>query len=197
MSANEDLMAGRVRYFAPEMGVVTDVVDEKGLYRIRAEVPGIIAKTAWAWPIGTMGGGSPQRGAMTMPVVGSDVVIFFVGGDVERPLWMAAHWGEPKAGSEMPTEAKAVPPQERHLISTIHESSRVKVWVDEREGKEQLVIQDKLVEEVMVQVNLANGAIVLSSLSALTLKTLGQLRIEALQIQLNEHLVMPGDKPIG
>src|ERR1700712_1760831 len=135
-SSNEDIADGKVRYFAIEHGKVIDNVDPQGLYRVRIKIHGIVEKSQWAWPVGTMGGGSKGRGAWVVPDIGADVVVQFLGGDVERPVYQTAWWGKLKDGTEeLPTEAAGLSPEDTAKVQTIHESSRLKIWVDEREGK--------------------------------------------------------------
>lgn len=196
-SANEDLAAGRVRYYGVEHGLVIDNEDPEGLYRVRAEVPGLIEKTPWMFPIGTQGGGAPQRGAWTVPDVGASVAIFFIGGDVERPVYMCGWWKTPDAGSQMPSEAKAVPLTEVHKVQTVHESKRVRIWVDERDDKEQLSIQDKTNEDVFIQVDLKNGVVKISALAALQLEAVGRVEIKGAEVIIQERLVLPDSKPIA
>lgn len=196
MTANEDLMDGKPRYFAPEHGVVTDNADPLGLYRVKLRVPGIIEETEWALPFGTQGGGSKGRGAWVVPDVGADVVVQFLGGDVERPIYQCGWWGIPDAGTEMPTEAAAVDPADAHKVQTIHESSKLKVWVDERPGKEQLGIQNKDDENTFIQIDLANGTITLQATAALILKSYGLVKIEGIQVYISDRIVTPDSKPI-
>lgn len=195
-SAHEDLMDGKPRYWGAQAGFVVDREDPEGLHRIRVEIPGLIDKTAWALPFGGPGSGSAQRGAWVVPDKGALVVVFFIGGDVERPIYTGGWWGTPDAGSEMPTEAKAVSPAEAFNISTIHETSRFKIWVDERAGKEQLAIQDKTVEDVFLQFDLTSGTITISAAAALILKAQGLVNIEGAQVTVNGRLVLPDSKGI-
>jgi hypothetical protein len=196
MTANEDMMDGKARYFAPEVGVVIDNADPDGLYRVRARIPGIIEKTAWAYPVGTQGGGSKGRGAWTVPDVGADVVIMFIGGDVEHPVYMTAWWGIRPEGTEMPTETAAVDVTEAYKVQTIHESSRVKIWVDERPGKEQIAIQDKTIEENFIQIDLSSGIVQISALGGLLLNSVGVINIDGLQVNINGRQVLPDSKGI-
>jgi uncharacterized protein involved in type VI secretion and phage assembly len=196
-TANEAIQSGRPYYGAPEHGKVIDNADPDGLHRVKIRIPGIMDETQWAFPMGTQGGGSKGRGGWTVPDVGADVLVMFIGGDYERPVYTTGWWGIPAAGTEMPTEAAAVPKTDAHKIQTIHESSRLKVWVDERNGKEQLGIQDKSDEDTYMQIDMSQGSITISATSGVIIKCLGLVEIDAAQINIGGRLVLPDSKPIG
>lgn len=202
-SAAEDIQDGQPRYYAPEHGKVVDNVDPEGLSRVRIRVPGIVELTDWANPMGTMGGGAAQRGAWRVPDIGSDVVVFFLGGDVERPVYTGGWWGTPPAAEgkrEVPTEVEAVPLEEAHLVSSIYEGKRLKVWVDERDGKQQLGIQDKQdagADGTFIQVDMESGSITIQAGGAgLILKSIGMVQIVGAQVTINDRLVDMTDSPV-
>jgi hypothetical protein len=205
-SAEEDRQQGRHAYYAPEHGKVIDNVDPEGLHRIRASVAGIVEKTAWAYPIGTDGGGSAQRGRNRVPEIGADVIIQFLGGDLERPVYQAAWWGTLADGTdERPTEVAAVPNAEAHQIASIYEGRRLKVWVDERDGKQQLGIQDKGPPGVseaaqamlpFIQIDIETGTITLFSSAGTNIRSIGRISIEAAEVYIMGRLVLPDSKPI-
>lgn len=90
------------RCLVPWNGVVTDIEDPDGLHRVKVTIPGFIEKSGWVFPL-TSGGGAPGRGGHIVPAVDSDVVVQFLGGDVNQPRYIAAHWGIRKdTGKEMP-----------------------------------------------------------------------------------------------
>lgn len=196
-SANEDLQDGKVRYFAPEKGTVVDNADPEGLYRCRIEVPGIIEKTDWAYPIGTNGGGSKGRGSWVVPEIGALVVVMFIGGDVEHPVYMGGWWKLPDEGPELPTEAQAVGPEDAYKIQTIMETKKLKVWVDEREGKEQFGIQDKDDDTTFLQFNFVNGVVTISGSTGVIIQSDGVVKITGSQVIILDKPVVPNGAPIG
>lgn len=195
-TANANIQAGIAYFGAPEHAVVTDNADPLGLHRVRVRIPGMAEDSPWAFPVGTQGGGSPQRGAWTSPKVGADVVVMFLGGDFDRPVYWCAWWGIPEAGTEVPTEVAAVPNAEAHLIQTIHESDRVKVWVDERAGKEQIAIADKGDPDTYLQIDMTQGSITISATASVIIKCLGLVRIEGAQVTIQDRVVNPDVKAI-
>lgn len=204
-SAHEDLAKGKPRYWGVETGIVVDNVDPKGLYRIRASIEGICEKTAWAFPVGVGGGTTPdatgqptpRSGQMVVPPIGAQVAIQFLGGDIERPIYQLGWPKLPDTGSEMPTEAAAVSPEDVPLIQTIHESGRIKIWVDERPGKEQVGIQDKLDgTTTSIQIDLVNGAVRINGTAAVTVNAVGRVDITGAEVYVAGRLVVPNGKPI-
>ena len=89
------------------VGYVTDRRDPERLGRVRVCVPGLIEPySAWAWPLGTSGGGSKDHGFFAVPEEGAEVALFFNQGDVDAPYFLSAHWGRPE-GSERSTRRSA------------------------------------------------------------------------------------------
>jgi hypothetical protein len=199
-SGTEAVADGKHYYGAPEKGFVTDNNDPEGLYRVRVNVPGLIEKTDWIYPIGGPGGGSKGRGGWTVPAVGALVVVMFIGGDIEHPVYMCGWWGTDDGkggGPEMPTEAQAVDPADAWQVQTIWEGNNVKVWVDETPGKEQLGIQDKNDDTTFFQMNFTNGVITISGSTGVVIKSDGFVEITGSQVKILDKIVLPNGKAIG
>lgn len=170
-------------------GKVVDNEDPRGLHRIRASIPGLIEKTAWAFPR-TMGGGSPQRGGHVVPAVDGDVIIDFLGGDVESPVYTGGWWGEPTDGSEMPTLAKDNKAN-AHKIQVL-QIGQYQITVDERggEGKGKLTIEDTINGDG-IHMDGEKGAMEIRASSVLILKADGLVDIVGGQVQLNGRIIRP------
>lgn len=181
-------------FFAPQHGTVVDNADPDGLHRVRIRVPGLIEKTWWAFPL-TAGGGSAQRGGHIAPAIGADVVVWFINGDPEFPVYSCAWWGIPAAGSEMPDTAKEVGAQ-AHLVQSMQLfGGRLRFTVDERNDRLILAIEDSVTGD-NVTWDMKNAAIRLKVTAALLIKVVGMLNVEALQINLNGRKVLPDSKGI-
>jgi len=104
---DDDLSRHDTRLFGMYVGHVTDRKDPDKLGRVRVCVPGLLEPhSAWAWPLGTVGGGSKNRGFFAVPEEGAEVALFFNQGDVDKPYFISAHWGKPNGESEVPEEAQ-------------------------------------------------------------------------------------------
>ena len=104
---DDDLETDDLRLHGVFMGVVTDRRDPEGLGRVRVTVPGLLEPhSAWARPLGTVGGGSKDQGIFAVPEVGAEVAVFFEQGQIDAPLYLCAHCGKPDAGNEVPEEAR-------------------------------------------------------------------------------------------
>ncbi|NUP12876.1 MAG: hypothetical protein HOW73_43105 [Polyangiaceae bacterium] len=180
-------MDPRMVFFAPQNGVVIDNVDPEGLYRVRVRIPGLIQRSSWAWPRATMGGGSAQRGGVIVPAIGSDVVVTFLGGDPNRPLWEGAWWGKPPAGSEMPTPLRDLPPAEVPRVQCMQVGTVV-ITFDEREGQRKFSVED-LTSGDSVVLDLEKQGISINATSALILKAVGAVSIDGAAVTINGRVV--------
>lgn len=179
----------------PQNGVVVDNVDPLGLYRVRVMVPGLIEPaSAWAFPFGTSGGGSAKRGGWIVPAVGADVVVMFLGGDPERPIYSPAWWGKPDAGEEMSTGVADVPANERHEVQTL-ELGRLLVTVDERKDKRSIRFEDKETGDGIAW-DLEEAKVMIAATSGLLFKCDGAIDIDGLQVTINGRLVATSGKAI-
>lgn len=197
-STNEAIQNGEHHYAACEKGFVIDNADPEGLYRVKLQIPGIIEETDWAWPFGGPGGGSKGRGGWVVPDVGALVLVMFVGGDVEHPVYTGGWWGTDDGkggGPEMPTEAQAVPIAGVYQVQTIFEGKNLKIWVDERDGKEQLGIQDKNDDTTFLQINFTNGVITFSGSTGIIIKSDGIVQIEGSQVTVAGKQALPNGVP--
>lgn len=185
------------REWGPFAGTVVDRQDPRGLHRVRIHVPGFLERSAWAAPF-TMGGGAPQRGGHVVPSVGADVVVWFLGGDPERPVYAAANWGLPPAGSEMPVDARDT--DQAELVQTMQLGSLV-ITVDERErdaeaGTGQLFkIEDQVTGDLLLYDVQEQGWLLRGS-SSVEIEAVGVLRLTGTQIFLNGRLLLNVGGPI-
>jgi hypothetical protein len=109
----------------PYEGIVTDVNDPDGVGRVRATVPGV-GPTAWCRPI-SAGGGAARRGAWMIPPVGATVLVWFVQGSPERPVYLGGYWGsavpgaadDGSTGTEAPERVRDIPPAERPSVAVV------------------------------------------------------------------------------
>ena len=172
------------------VGEVVDREDPEGLGRVRVRIPGLIEPaSAWAWPLGTLGGGSDRRGFFSVPEKGAEVGVLFHQGDVDAPYYLCGHWGKPDAGTEVPESVRELPKEEAPQVRAF-ETARFLLVFDDREGKEALVIRDKVSGD-QIELDGKGMGITVKATSALMLKADGMVSIEAAVIQLNGRVVTP------
>lgn len=91
---DDDIGAHDTRLLGMYVGYVTKRDDEEQLGRVRVCIPGVLEpESAWAWPLGTSGGGSKDRGFFAVPEEGAEVAVFFNQGNIDAPYYLTAHWG--------------------------------------------------------------------------------------------------------
>lgn len=195
-------------YFAPWPGVVVDNADPSGLHRVKVRIDGLIEpSTDWAFPLTGAGGGSTKRGAHAAPAIGATVVVQFLGGDPERPVYQPAWWGTPPAGSEMPTDAAAAGAA-AHQVQVL-ELEGISITVDERDGKRILAIYDRELREkaaadpdlasagvgdAVIEYDIEGKGLTLSALSAIVIKSKGLVTIDGLEVHINGKVALDNGK---
>jgi uncharacterized protein involved in type VI secretion and phage assembly len=183
------------RYTALYIGQVADRTDPERLGRVRVRIPGLVEPaSAWAFPLGTMGGGSAGRGFFAVPEVGAEVGVLFHQGDPDHPYYLSGHWGRPDGTSEVPAPARDLAAAETPQVR-VFESRRFLLVFDDRGGREALLIKDKTSGDQIELDGHAMG-ITVKATSALLLQADGLISIESPTVQINGRLVLPSAKPI-
>jgi uncharacterized protein involved in type VI secretion and phage assembly len=181
---DDDLERGDTRLRGLFMGYVTSRNDPERLGRVRVRVPGLIEpESAWAWPLGTVGGGAKDTGAFWVPEVGAEVGVFFNGGNVDDPRYLAAHWGVRDGGSEVPEEAQRSTPDAR-----VFATQTFRIELDETPGARKLRLRNRRTGDSLVFDAEAN-TVTLEATTALTLRAVGGITIDAPQITIAGRVV--------
>ncbi len=177
--------------FGLYIGSVVDRDDPEQLGRVRVRVPGILEPaSAWAWPLGTAGGGSKDRGLFAVPEVGAEVGVLFNQGDVDQPYYLAGHWGKPGGDSEVPKEAQRVKPTNRVLAT---ETFRIEL--DEADGTRGLRITNLKTQDVL-ELDAETNAVRIKGTTALVLEATGLVDIRGAIVQINGRRVLSSKKAI-
>ncbi|MDJ0766809.1 MAG: phage baseplate assembly protein V [Myxococcota bacterium] len=168
------------------VGYVTDRDDPEELGRVRVCIPGLLEpNSTWAWPLGTCGGGSKDRGFFAVPEVGAEVAVFFNQGDIQAPFYLSAHYGKPDGISEVPAEAKKSPPDNR-VIAT--ETFRIEM--DETVGARKLKLTVLKTGDYL-ELNAEDHSITLQGTTAITIKAVGAISIDAPYISIAGRVIRP------
>lgn len=179
--------------------------DPSGLGRVQFTIPGFIEpRSAWALPMGTMGGGSYQRGAFFIPEEGADVLVAFIDGDDSRPVYWSGHWGiadrsvigGTENDTEVPTRVAEIDTDERAKVKAI-ETEKFTIYIDDRagsiddreSGKERLLIEYKDDPEVRIELDGINKAIGISASSGVEITSSGLVSISGSQVQIQGRVV--------
>ena len=191
MSFDDDIETHDTRLLGMYLGYVTKRDDPEQLGRVRVCIPGVLEpESAWAWPLGTSGGGSKNRGLFAVPEEGAEVAVFFHQGNVDAPHYLSAHWGKPGGESELPEEAVRERPDNR-VLST--ETFRIEL--DETDKQRKLRLTNKKTGDHLV-FDAEENSVTLEATTALTLRAVGAITIDAMQVTIAGRVVRPIADPI-
>jgi uncharacterized protein involved in type VI secretion and phage assembly len=176
------------RMLGMNLGYVTHRDDPEGLGRVRVCIPGLIEPHSdWAWPLGTSGGGSKNRGFFAVPELGAEVAVWFRG-SFEQLHYLSAHWGRVNGEAEVPPEAKA--PTNR-VLST----ETFAVELDETPGQRKLQLTNRRNGDHIV-INAEDNTISVIATTALILRATGAIELDAPQVTIRGRIVRPVAAPI-
>lgn len=188
---DDDVELHDTRLLGLYVGYVTRRDDPERLGRVRVCVPGVLEpESAWAFPLGTSGGGSKDCGLFAVPEEGAEVGVFFNQGNVDAPYYLAGHWGKPGGESELPEEAQRELPTNR-VLST----KTFRVELDEGEGSRKLKLTNKKTGDHLV-FDAEENSVTLEATTAITLRAVGAISLEAAQISIGGRPVRPIADPI-
>lgn len=132
-----------IRHTGLYIGVVVKRDDDEKLGRVKFRIPGLIEPISeWAFPLGTVGGGSDARGFYAVPEEGAEVGVLFHQGDVDHPYYLCGHWGKPGGNSEAPTPIRNLSKSDAPQVR-VFETARYLISFDDRKDNELLTIKDK------------------------------------------------------
>lgn len=188
---DDDIGTHDTRLSGMYVGYVTHRKDPEGLGRVRVCIPGVLEPhSTWAWPLGTSGGGFKDRGFFAVPEEGAEVAVFFNQGDVDEPYYLSAHWGKPDGESEVPEEAQVDPPDNR-VIAT----PTFRIELDESDKAKKLKLTNRKTGDFLL-FDAEENSITLQGTTAITIKAVGAISLEATQITIGGRAVRPVPDPI-
>ncbi len=183
---DDDIGAQDTKLLGMYVGHVTDRRDPEQLGRVRVCIPGLIEPHGpWAWPLGTSGGGFKDTGFFAVPEVGAEVAIFFNQGDLDAPYYLSAHWGKPDGESEVPEEAQLDPPDNR-VIAT----PTFRVELNESKDAKKLKLTNRKTGDYLL-FDAEDNSITLQGTTAITIKAVGAISLEATNITIGGRVVRP------
>jgi uncharacterized protein involved in type VI secretion and phage assembly len=125
-----------------------------------------------------------------VPEQGAEVALFFNRGDVDSPYYLSAHWGRPGGVSEVPAEAQKSPPDNRVLATPTF-----RIELDESQGARKLRLTNRKTGDHLV-LDAEENTVTLQATTAVTIKAVGAVSIEAALVTIAGRLVRPVDAPI-
>jgi hypothetical protein len=190
MSNFDDDDDGETKVLGLEVGYVTNRDDPEGLGRVRLCIPGLIEpESAWAFPLGTGGGGSKRRGFFAVPEVGAEVGVFFKRGDISAPYYLSAHWGKPDGVSEVPDEAQGK--VNNRVIST----ETFALELDETAGSRKARLSCRKTGDYF-EINAEDNTMTVSVTTALKIQAVGAVVVDSMALTLNGRTVRTIPDPI-
>jgi hypothetical protein len=176
----------------PYEGQVIARNDPDGLGRVRVTIPGELDESGWVFPIGFPGAGAKQHGAVVAPPLGAEVLVFFVGGDVDQPRYIAGHYGD----DEVPIGTVVEAPGGGDNL--VWEDDKVRIEIDSRPASCAVRIKDRASDGlgVFVDVDLAARAVGISGALSVRVVSSGTVEIQGGSVTIQGRLVAPSGPPI-
>jgi hypothetical protein len=180
----------------PYEGTITSRDDPYGLGRVRATIPGEVDETEWLWPIGQLKAGAKGRGALTVPPLGADIVIFYIGGQRENGRYLAGNFGrdELPAGTSVASDAEA---RTGEGDNTVWNDGRVKVEVDSRAASAGVRISDAVTGlGIDIDFNATTRTATITGQLGVVVSSSGTISISGSTVLINGRPVSPVGPPI-
>lgn len=181
------------RWFGVHTAVVVDIRDPDNQGRVKVRFPwaadtGSDSCEAWARLATLMAG--PDRGTWFVPDPDDEVLVAFEGGDPRRPFVLGALWN----GSDAPPAA--MDGDGRNEAKSIVSRNGVKVTLDDKDGKESLVLETPGGQKMTlrdgpgsIEIVDSNGNSMKMEASGITIETSGKLSISASQVGVSAGMV--------
>jgi uncharacterized protein involved in type VI secretion and phage assembly len=125
-------------YLGTYHGIVTDNADPQKIGRVRVQVPGLIEPASeWALPRGSGSSGAKALGGYDVPPKGASVIVSFLSGHIDVPIYEGAWHGLTEQHSVVPAD-----PKDADKVK-VFESARFLIVLNGAGGAEELLIKDK------------------------------------------------------
>jgi hypothetical protein len=182
--------------YQPLEGTVISRNDPRGLKRVLVEVPGFWDQGNWCFVFGGRWGTTKDKGDTSIPPIGADVLVFFAGGNSEKPYCTPVHFGIDEAPSEatVATDTEAAAGEGDNKV---WQDERIRVEVDARAGSYSIRISD-LANGVdnIVDIDPHSGQLGVYAPLGILLKSDAHVRIESPLVTINGRVVKKKGRPI-
>ena len=108
----------------------------------------------------------------------------------DEPYYLSAHWGKPDGESEVPEEAQKDPPDNRVLATPTF-----RIELDESEGARKLKLTNRKTGDHLL-FDAEENTVTLEGTTAITIKAVGAISLEATSVTIAGRVVRPIADPI-
>jgi uncharacterized protein involved in type VI secretion and phage assembly len=136
---------GQARYLGTYDGLVVDNKDPAKRGRVKIKIPGLVEpSTNWALPVGgSHSSGEPGRGAFDPPRPGAAVIVQFLKGDPDAPVYFGGWRGLVGGKTDAPTEVQNASAADAANKLKVYESDAFEIIIDERGDHPQSLLRRK------------------------------------------------------
>ena len=198
--SSQSSAGGRSAQSAPKtsIGVVTNNNDPEGRGRVKIRFPHLDDQVESYWARVTTPMSGKEWGIQFIPEVGDEVLVTFLGGDIQMPVIIGSlHNGEdkpPLKPDDGKNNLRIIRSRSGHEIVfddtqdkcklTIKSSSGAFVELDDASGKEKITIQDKTKNQKIV-IDSAKNSITIECAKDLIVKTDTTMKVDAKDLDLS------------
>jgi uncharacterized protein involved in type VI secretion and phage assembly len=163
------------------VGVVTNNKDEEDLCRVKVKNPGLgdMIESDWARVVAP--GAGIERGMHWLPEVDDEVLVAFEHGDVHRPYVLGGLWNKP---DRLPSKNSEVVGSDGKVNQrTIRSRAGHVIILDDSEGKEKIIVQDKTAKNEIV-IDSAQNTLTVKVDKDVSLLAGGKITLEGQEVEI-------------
>lgn len=181
-------------------GFVTSNQDPTSRGRVKVQIPGLnVTESTWAEAVGMPGGGGNQHGMWVVPKIGSTVMVTFVQGDIDHPIYFCAT----SPVTELSVGAKVdniICQTDDFRISLLQDNGGKKLRLETLLPGVPVESQDFVRSVIEIDINAGSAGkshvINITAPTAINLRSKGTISLDAPTITIKGRTVTPTDRGI-